>query len=532
MLNKKLIVGLAVVAGVSASQYKIHEHSAHKDFVSLYSQHETNNHTTNLKAINSIGTTTIKSPIGLWQLTAPAMTGSKITVIPNNTKVTVLGESNGWYKVIYNGITGWSYAEYTTGLHHSNISTEPTTKTNQANLKAKVTSPVGLWLIKSPSMQGNKIEIMPNDSELTVLGHNGNWTKVNYNGQTGYCYTAYTEAINSPIKTPVKEINHTKMVNHKKEVKHIKETKVTKTSAQTKLHGEVGSQYGLWLLEAPSMEGHKIQLMPDGGQFTILGYSGNWTKVDYNGNIGYCYTEYTSNISSTKLGSKIIGQTTITSPVGLWQLEAPSFAGEQLEIIPYQTKLNVYGEHNGWYQVEYKGVIGWSYSKYTSRLNSSNKVATKTTNSVTKIVTHKDVDYKNAKNGTYGTVNSSIGLWMLNSPSMQGNKIKVIPANANLKILGHSGDWTKVDYNGNIGYSYSKYITQNASSNTTNSLKNVRVQPMVGLWMLQAPNLKGGHITVIPYRTELSVRAVRNGWYEVSFGNNIGWVDGTYTNAL
>ena len=290
----------------------------------------------------------------------------------------------------------------------------------------------------------------------------------------------------------------------------------------------MSSQYGLWLLEAPSMEGHKIQIMPDGGQFTILGYSGNWTKVNYNGHIGYCYTKYTNNISSNQIGAKIIGQTTITSPVGLWQLEAPSFSGQQLEIIPYQTKLNVYGQHNGWYQVEYKGVIGWSYAKYTSGLGNSNKTTNAPPNkSVSKKVTKSTVN--NTKKGTYGTINSSIGLWLLKEPSMQGKKIEAIPANATVKILGHSGHWTKVDYNGTIGYSFSKYITEGISSNIAHISHTVSVQPMVGLWLLTAPNLKGGHITVIPYRAQLQISAIHNGWYKVAYENYTGWVDGAYT---
>lgn len=419
MINKKLLVGAAVIAGVSATQYKTHT-SPHNEFINLYTKH-TNNSTNPLPIM---GTTTINSPIGLWQLTAPSMNGGKITVIPNNAKVNVIGENNGWYKVIYNGITGWSYAKYTTGINHLNTSN--TLETSKLNLK-----------------------------------------------------------------------------------------------------GEVNSDIGLWLLEAPSMQGKKIEVMPNQGEFTILGYSGNWTKVNFNGKIGYCYTEYTKTLSET---TKIIGHTTITSPIGLWQLESPSFSGKQLTVIPYNTKVNVLGESNGWYKVQYNNVIGWSYAKYTSGLNSGNKV--------TKRVTIDDSDFIPAKNGSYGSVNSDIGLWLLNSPSMQGQKIQVLPFGAGLKVLGYSGDWTKVEYNGKVGYSYSKYISKiqsplNVNDEITSApIGTTMVKPMVGLWMLTSPDLKGGHIEVIPYFTQLSVYEIHNGWYKISYNGHIGWVDSAYTSFL
>ncbi|MGL4449768.1 MAG: SH3 domain-containing protein [Sarcina sp.] len=36
---------------------------------------------------------------------------------------------------------------------------------------------------------------MPYKANLQVLAQNGNWTKVNYNGTEGWCYTQYTKNI-------------------------------------------------------------------------------------------------------------------------------------------------------------------------------------------------------------------------------------------------------------------------------------------------------------------------------------------------
>ena len=49
---------------------------------------------------------------GLNLRTSNTTHSSCILTIPNNRVVTVLGSSNGWYKVNYNGHTGWVFGQY------------------------------------------------------------------------------------------------------------------------------------------------------------------------------------------------------------------------------------------------------------------------------------------------------------------------------------------------------------------------------------------------------------------------------------
>ncbi len=51
---------------------------------------------------------------GLNLRDTPAATGKLLVTIPNGTKLIVLEEKDGWYKVDYNGQTGWVSKEYTT----------------------------------------------------------------------------------------------------------------------------------------------------------------------------------------------------------------------------------------------------------------------------------------------------------------------------------------------------------------------------------------------------------------------------------
>lgn len=413
----------------------------------------------------------ITSPIGLWLLQGPSMSSSEIEVMPYNTQVKVISTSGDWTQVSYNGQTGWCYTAYTSPVNSSNSQTTTTpvspnatssTTNNQTNSSSSqngqntssqtttVTSPIGLWLLGSPSLNGSQIDVMPDNTKVEVLGSSGVWTKVNYNGQIGWCYTAYTSGVSS---------SNSQTTSPSKPQKSTNAPASNTTSSNTQsATATVNSPIGLWLLQSPSMGGSKIQIMPYNSNIQVLSQSGNWTQVSYNGQTGWCYTDYitmnasTSNNSSTGTtnnsssnttapastpvaSNSSIGTTTITSPIGLWMLSSPSLNGSQISVIPYGTKVNVYAQKGGWVKVEYNGNEGWSYEDYTSGLDSETKQSMK-------------------------EVISPVGLWLLQSPSLNANTIEIMPYKSQLTVLAQNGDWTKVIYNGTEGWCYTKY-TQN-----------------------------------------------------------------------
>ena len=485
----------------------------------------------------------VNSPIGLWLLQSPSMQGNKIEAMPNNAVLKVLGtSSNGnWTKVEYNGIVGWCYSEYTSAVSANNSTSSNTTNsTSSTNTQStiKVNSPVGLWLLQSPSMQGKQIQVMPNGASLKVLGTsaNGLWTKVEYNGVVGWCYTQYTSAATNNA-TSSNTTNST-----------------SSTSTQSTI--KVNSPIGLWLLQSPSMQGNKIEAMPNNAVLKVLGTSsnGNWTKVEYNGIVGWCYSEYTSAVSAnnstssntTNSTSSTNTQSTIkvNSPVGLWLLQSPSMQGKQIQVMPNGASLKVLGTSaNGlWTKVEYNGVTGWCYTQYTSAAT-NNAASSNTTNST-----------NSTSSQTSASVTSPIGLWLLQSPSMQGQKIEVMPNGASLKVLGTSanGSWIKVQYNGITGWCYKEYTTMNNSNSSSNSTSSssssstsnsasstsqttttsigtvVNVPSGYYLHLRTQPNTQSKIIKSLTEGSHVIILGQSNGWYKVDINGTIGYVSGAY----
>ena len=365
----------------------------------------------------------VTSPVGLWLLQSPSLQSSKIKIMPYNTKIEVLGQNGSWTKVNYNGTIGWCYTQYT------KIVAKPDVKPIKPDVKpvkpdiiigtTTITSNIGLWQLSSPSMQGGHITVIPDNVKVNVYNEKNGWYEVSYNGVKGWSYAEYTSGLNKNSgNTP-------------------------KPTAQT---ARVHSNIGLWLLSSPSMQGGHISVMPNNSNLTVLDHSGNWTKVNFNGTIGWCYSEYITQTNNKPtpikpvkpiINNTSIGSTTITSNNGLWQLSSPSMQGGHITVIPSGVQVQVFAEQNGWYEVSYNGVKGWSYAKYTSGLN-------------------KPSDHVSAASAMK-QVTSTIGLWLLQSPSLTAGKIEIMPYQANLKVLAQNGAWTKVDYNGTQGWCYNQY---------------------------------------------------------------------------
>lgn len=100
----------------------------------------------------------------------------------NGTKVTVLDYGSQWCKVKVNGKTGYMMTDYLTVY---NVSSNPT---------MTVTHPDRTFVyLRSTAAQtsGNILVKVPHGKEVTVLSPGSTWTKVRYNGYTGYMMTRF-----------------------------------------------------------------------------------------------------------------------------------------------------------------------------------------------------------------------------------------------------------------------------------------------------------------------------------------------------
>ncbi|MGL5066546.1 MAG: SH3 domain-containing protein [Sarcina sp.] len=235
---------------------------------------------------------------------------------------------------------------------------------------------------------------------------------------------------------------------------------VTPTHKTSATHTTIESSIGWLHFRTGNNTGYRILAdIPTGTQVNVLGQSNGWYKVNYNNQIGWICGNYTTGIksgsvttspqptkkaSTNQSTSKVESKTTIQSSIGWLHFRTGNSTSYNiLGKIPTGTQVNVLGQSNGWYKVEYNGQIGWICGSYTTGLNNNSATSSVQTNAI-------------------GTTNiySSIGwLHFRSGAGLNYNILDKIPTGTQVKVYSQSGNWYKVMYNGQTGWIYSTYTT-------------------------------------------------------------------------
>ena len=105
--------------------------------------------------------------------------------LDDGDKVTVLGESGNYFRVSYNGRTGYIMKQYIVepgkGGETQTVTGYPygTTAKDDVNLRSRA------------AVSSTKLDVIPKGASITVHGVEGSFAKVTYDGKTGYAMTAY-----------------------------------------------------------------------------------------------------------------------------------------------------------------------------------------------------------------------------------------------------------------------------------------------------------------------------------------------------
>ena len=110
--------------------------------------------------------------------------GAILNIIPKGSILSIVGSSNGWYQVKYNGQTGW-----VSGIVSTIIPSGKTVTVNnvyQLNIRS------------NSSMTSNILGVISQSQTAAVLDYSvdGNWYKISLNGIQGWAYSSYLKFTN------------------------------------------------------------------------------------------------------------------------------------------------------------------------------------------------------------------------------------------------------------------------------------------------------------------------------------------------
>ena len=339
--------------------------------------------------------------------------GRILTTIPKGKTVTILSEKdeNGWYKVSYDGKTGYVSRSYLTTSNSTPAVSKTGTATENLNLRDQ------------PGTSGKILTTIPKGKTVTILSEkdeNG-WYKVSYGGKTGYVSGSYLTT--SPSGST---------------------TITTKTGTATE---------NLNLRNQASLSGKILTTIPKGKTVTILSEKdeNGWYKVSYDGKTGYAISNYIKEGDSNSESTDSTASTPIPiegQPTENLNLrDQPGTSGKILTTIPKGKTVTILSEKNanGWYKVSYNGKTGYVSGSYF------------------KVTKYEELEETVIWTGTVNT-NESI---VYKTADTSATTLTTYHAGQKVEVVKVQGDWVRIKYNDTYAWMLKKVVTQGNLPNST-----------------------------------------------------------------
>lgn len=221
----------------------------------------------------ALGTGTVKCSSSVNFRSAPNTSSTSYGELKNGTKVNVVGVSSGWYKVTYNGKTGYIHPDYIT-LASSSAGTAiapSNTVTSTTGTAGTVKCSSSVNLRSEANTSSSILAELKNGTAVTVVSTANGWCKVNCSSKTGYIKQDYVSTTGSASNN---------------------------TSASTGTAAVVKCSSTVNFRSAASTSSTVLGELKNGTAITVLSTSNGWSKVSYAGTTGYISADYLVTASS------------------------------------------------------------------------------------------------------------------------------------------------------------------------------------------------------------------------------------------
>ena len=353
---------------------------------------------------------------------------------------------------------------------------------------------------------GKVIDKIPENGTFLVVNWGTTWCQVYYNGRYGYVMTKYVQKISSdptaaPTPAPTAPAGKTAQVNTAKGALNMRD----------KINGTV------------------IAKIPEKAYFIVTEYGSTWCKAWYDGKAGYVMTKYLKLTGDSDLptptpvptAEPVVDYARVTTVTGgLNQRETPN--GTRIAVIPQGATVSVHVKGTDWSRVSYNGKTGYVMTKF---LTFGSVAPTETPTPAPEVVT------------SYARVNTVTGgLNLRETPN--GTRIAVIPQNAVIGVITKGTDWSRVKYDGKVGYVMTKFLADTTAtpapttpptpSDTVQCYGKVTTANGKGLNLRTGPGTTYGLLGSIKYGGVVEVYEKGATWSRVKYNGKVGYVMSQY----
>ena len=292
---------------------------------------------------------------------------------------------------------------------------------NDAELVGIVTADI-LNVRSGPSSNEEVLFDVKKDEQVKILETLNGWYKISNNiNKEGWISSEYISIFDS-------EVRSNRSSNYEK-----KEVSVDNLN----MRSGAGTSYRV------------ITTLKKGSVVEVISESNGWSKIKYDGRIGYVYDEYLEDIkpSYSNTTTKVVNTDSLNVRSG------PSTSYKILGKINKGIKVQVISEENGWSKILYNNKEAYVSSRYLDSSNSSNNGSNDSSVGTVKETKVVNTDSLNVRSG----------------PSTSYSKIGTLAKGTKVGVISESNGWSKILYNNKEAYVSSQYLDDMSSDSAGGS---------------------------------------------------------------
>ncbi|MFC6387106.1 SH3 domain-containing protein [Sporolactobacillus kofuensis] len=417
----------------------------------------------------------------------PSLKGTVLTTLKKGTTVTVTGKTtDGWLQIKYRDGSAYVSADF--------IKTAGTSSVNNSTVRATVytgTTTDNLNVRQGSSTSTKVLTTLKKGSSVEVVGTSGSWLKIKYNGGTAYVSGSYVKKAGSSS------------------------TGMGSSNAPVLYTGTTTDN--LNVRQGASTSTKVLTTLKKGSSVEVVGTSGSWLKIKYNGGTAYVSGSYVKKAGSSSTGTgssnaPVLYTGTTTDNLNVRQ--GSSTSTKVLTTLKKGSSVEVVGTSGNWLKIKYNGGTAYVSESYVKKAGSSS-TGTGSSNAPV-LYTGTTTDNLNVRQGS----------------STATKVLTTLKKGSSVEVVGTSGSWLKINYNGGTAYVSESYVKKAGSSSTGTGSSNAPVlytgTTTDNLNVRQGSSTAAKVLTTLKKGSSVEVVGTSGSWLKINYNGGTAYVSGSY----
>ena len=222
----------------------------------------------------------------------------RVEQLAKGRQVSILAEENGWYKIAWNNSTGYvskSYVSASGASVSAPADVTPNATVTGGNINVRI----------GPGTGYDRIAVVGTGKRVTLLGEEGGWVKIGFDGKVGYLLGTYLTPDAGAMESVVAaEAAADDFPTITVEAVALSADDAEGTPSESRPGVITGGTINVRV--GPSTDSDRITQVSTGKKVTILGEENGWFQIGFDGKTGYVLSKYVYEGESLPVSS--VGQ--------------------------------------------------------------------------------------------------------------------------------------------------------------------------------------------------------------------------------